>query len=137
MTTPEIASDTDELRGQAGQLRAQADALDAALANIESMSGTVHSEATEFVGKHEPKPVYMEKVAELGTLNNSVKTVITSLVGKLRAQADGLTGHADSKDEQEDDAAGQMDILPDDVGTTPQPRTVPDIPQPSMPAVAV
>lgn len=134
MTAPEIASDTDELRGQSGTLRTQADALDSALANIEALGGSVHSQAQAFVDKHQPNAVYMEKVAELGKRNSAVKAAITALSGQLRAQADGLTTHAASKDEQEGNAAANMDKLPDtEVGTpTPQPRTVPD-----MPSVAV
>jgi len=138
-TTPEIASDTDELRGQAGALRAQADALDAALASIESLPAHVQSQAQQFITKHEPRAVYMEKLAELGKTNSAVKQAITSLAGQLRAQAAGLTGHATAKDDEEDNSASHMDRIPDGgVGTpAPQPRTVPAAPQPDMPAVAV
>jgi len=134
---PEIATDTDELRGQSGQLRAQADALDAALASIESIGGTVHSQAQGFVDKHQPAAVYMTKVEELGKLNGSMKTAITTLAAKLRAQAAGLTGHASAKDEQEDSSADSMDRIPDgEVPAPAQPRTVPSTPPP-IPAVAV
>lgn len=108
---PEIASDTEELAATAIRLQSQADALDAALAGIDSLPAQVQSQAQTFIAEHAPKAVYAAKLTELGKLNGSVKSAITALAAKLRAQATGLTSHASRTAEQQQDSAQQVDKI--------------------------
>lgn len=113
-TTPEIDTDTDELHVKADQLTAQADALDAALAAIESLPGQVQSQASQFIADHEPNAVYASKLTELGQTNAKMKAAITGLAARLRKQATALTTHSTTVEQQQRDAAADMDKIPAD-----------------------
>lgn len=110
---PEIGTDTDAIAEVVQQLNGAADELEAVATSLGTVPDEVQGAADSFNTEHEPAGVYMQKVGELTTTVNGLKSYATAQAGKLRRAATALTGHATNTEQQEDNSADSMDKIPD------------------------